>query len=324
MNLSRISVFLGKEFIGAVITFFLVMSVLFILLHSIPGGDPVTRMYPFAPGEIKEQIREHWGLNKPLFEQYIIYMKKVFTLDYRLLDDPESNALKMLMYFLPYTLLLFGTATIISYGMGTALGMMLISEGRGKKLITGLAIILYAIPSFLLAVYFRTWFVFKYQIFPPVELALGDDITVLIQFDTLKSMLPAMALPLLVLVLVGLARPLFLMRDQMTLLAEEPFVLTARAKGLPEQTVHSRHVARNALLPLLNDASINLAIVFGGGILIEYIFTWPGIGMVLLAALIRLNYFTISACIFLLTAVLLLSMMIVDLLNAYLDPRVMI
>jgi ABC-type dipeptide/oligopeptide/nickel transport system permease component len=130
-------------------------------------------------------------------------------------------------------------------------------------------------------VYFRTWFVFKYNIFPPVELTLGDDVTVLLQSDTVTSILPAMVLPLLILVLVGLARPLFLMRDQMTLVAEEPFVLTARAKGLSEKRVHSRHIARNALLPLLNDASINLAIMFGGGILIEYIFAWPGIGMVL-------------------------------------------
>jgi peptide/nickel transport system permease protein len=75
---------------------------------------------------------------------------------------------------------------------------------------------------------------------------------------------------------------------------------------------------------LLNDASINLAIMFGGGILIEYIFTWPGIGMVLLAAIVSLNYFTISACIFLLTVVLLLSMIMVDVLNAYLDPRVVL
>ena len=307
-----------------VITIFLVMSVLFILLHSIPGGDPVTRMFPFAPGEIKEQIREEWGLNKPFFEQYVIYMKKVFTLDYTLLDDPETNALKWLMYFLPYTLLLFGTATIISYATGTVLGMRLISEKGGKNLIIGLAVILYAVPGFLLAVYFRTWFVFKYNIFPPVELTLGDDVTVLLQSDTITSMLPAMVLPLLILVLVGLARPLFLMRDQMTLVAEEPFVLTARAKGLPEKRVHSRHIARNALLPLLNDASINLAIMFGGGILIEYIFTWPGIGMVLLAAIVSLNYFTISACIFLLTVVLLLSMIMVDVLNAYLDPRVVL
>jgi len=122
--------------------------------------------------------------------------------------------------------------------------------------------------------------------------------------------------------LVGLARPLLLLRDHMTLLLDEHFVLTARAKGIPENTVLSKHVARNALLPFLSDASINLALIMSGGILIEYIFSWPGIGTVLFSALKLLYYPTISAAIFLLTLILLFSMILVDIIYAYLDPRV--
>lgn len=108
----------------------------------------------------------------------------------------------------------------------------------------------------------------------------------------------------------------------MTLMLDEPFVLTARAKGLTEGAVLSEHVARCALLPLMSDASINIALIFSGGILIEYIFSWPGIGTQLFNALRLLYYPTIAAAIFLLTLLLLISMVIVDVINVYLDPRV--
>ena len=324
MKRRRIVVFAAKEFAGVIITIFLVMTVLFFLFHSLPGGDPVTRSYPFAAREYKEQLREAWGLNKPLLNQYFLFMERVFTLDFSLFHDRQNDSLRRLMYFVPYTLLLFGTATIISYTIGTFLGMRLLYQRNiGKKFITAAAIFLYTFPAFLLAVYFRTWFVFKYQIFPPVDLHVRD-FTELLQFNTVEALLPAMVLPLIILVMVGLARPLLLMRDHMSLLAEEPFVTTARAKGLTESLISSRHVARNALLPLLNDASINVALMVSGGILIEYVFGWPGVGLVLFRALYLLDILTVSAAIFILTILLLISMIIVDILNAYLDPRVVL
>ncbi|KYK36687.1 MAG: hypothetical protein AYK18_11325 [Theionarchaea archaeon DG-70] len=333
MSRSRILVFTGKKLIGAVITIFLVMSILFVLLHSIPGGDMVTRMHPFASAEVKAQLRQQWGLDKPLLEQYLIYIKKVFTLDYRLVETQQIDAMDILLFFLPFTLLLFGTATVLSYIIGVFLGMRLLSEkGRWRKLISGTSIILYSVPAFILAVYFRTWFVFKYSIFPPVavrvagfsSLYVDESLLSVGRVDLMMALLPGMVLPVLILVMVGLARPLFLLRDQMTIVAEEPFVTTARAKGLSENAVLSRHVARCALLPLLNDASINLALIISGGILIEYVFSWPGIGTVLLLGLKTLNYPTISAGIFLLTVIMLISMIIVDVVNAYLDPRVVL
>lgn len=300
------------------------MSILFVLLHSVAGGDMVTRLHPFASAEEKAELRELWGLDKPLFEQYIIFMKKVFTLDYRLTEDQQTTSMDTLLFFLPYTILLFGTATITSYIIGIYLGVQLLSWRHNglKTLVSGMSIIFYSVPAFVLAISFKRWLIFKYQIFPPVNIFNGEASTLFEHLENIQMLLPAMALPLIVLVLVGLARPLLLLRDHMTLLLDEPFVLTARAKGLSENTVLSEHVARCAILPLMSDASINLALIFSGGILIEYIFSWPGIGMQLFSALRSLYYPTIAAAIFLLTLLLLISMIIVDTLNAYLDPRV--
>ncbi len=326
MKRFRIPIFLTKKIIGAVITIFMVMSILFLLLSSVPGGDMVTRMCPFCGEETKTQLRELWGLDKPLWEQYLVFMKKVFTLDYRLVPDQEITSLDELRFYLPYTLLLFGTATIISYVIGIFLGIRLLSRGENwlKALVSGGAIILYSIPAFVLAVSLKNWLVFRYEIFTPVGVFNEEAATITEHFANMEMLLPAMALPLITLVLVGLARPLLLLKDHMSLLLDEPFVLTARAKGLKENKVLSHHVARCALLPLMSDASINLVLIFSGGILIEYIFSWPGIGTMLFSALRVLDYLTISAAIFLLTVLLLTSMVIVDFLNAYLDPRVVL
>ena len=331
MKKYRIPIFLGKKIAGALITIFLVMSILFLLLHSVPGGDIATRMDPFGSAREKALIRQQWGLYQPLYEQYVIYMKKVFTVDYAVFRDQETDAMDILLMFLPYTLLLFGSATILSYVIGTYLGMRLLSKkGRWETFVSGTSIILYAVPAFVLAVYTRTWFVFKYHIFPPVDIMLAPPATLIVYLDNpsleqlgdMNVVIIGMILPLIVLVMVGLARPLFLMKDQMSVIADEPFVVTARAKGLTEDRIFSRHVARCALLPLLSDASINLALIFSGGILIEYIFNWPGIGQIFFKALKAMHYPTISASIFLLTVMLLISMFIMDMLYAYLDPRV--
>ncbi len=324
MKRSKVLIFFVKKIIGAVITIFLVMSILFVLLNSVAGGDMVTRLHPFASAEEKTMLRELWGLDRPLFEQYVIFMKKVFTLDYRLTPDQETTSMDELLFFFPYTILLFGTATITAYVIGIFLGIKLHSwRNKGlKALVSGFSIILYSVPAFVLAISFRNWLVFKYEVFPPVNIFNVEAATIFEHFENIQMLLPAMILPLMVLVLVGLARPLLLLRDHMTLLLDEPFVLTARAKGLTEDTILSEHVARCAILPLMSDASINLALIFSGGILIEYIFSWPGIGMQLFAALKILYYPTIAAAIFLLTVLLLISLIIVDILNVYLDPRV--
>ena len=323
--------FMGKKIIGVFITVFFVMSILFFLLHAVPGGDIATRMAPFAGAEAKAQIREVWGLDEPLYIQYAVFMKKVFTLDYRPTGTEEIDAMDLILTFLPYTILLFGTATILSYLIGTFIGMRMLSETHsGGKIIALISMILYAIPAFVLAVYFKSWFIFKYHLFSPLNIRIGNFggfnpyENLLTDLQNTGVLLEYMILPTILLIMVGVARPLFLLKDQMTVISKEPFILTAKAKGLTEGRIRSHHLARSALLPLLNDASINIALIISGGILIEYIFNWPGIGTILLHALKALHYPTITASIFLLTLIILISMIITDLFNAYLDPRVMV
>lgn len=336
MKKSRLLRIAVKKVIAGFITIVLVMTMLFVLLRTVPGGDAVDRMYPFIQEVYKERVRTYWGLDKPIFYQYYLFMKKTFTFNFEVLPN-WINASDVILYVLPFTLLLFGTAAVISYVVGALLGISLLS-GKGSKWRSSVVyafIVFYILPSFVLAIFFKSWFVFKWYIFPPVSVSIAKggaiwDIygnvytmkTTMIYTDVVKTLLPEMVLPLIVLVLVGIARPLLLMRDHMALTLGEPHVVTARAKGLTQRAIRFKHVARCALLPLVNDASINLVYIFGGGILIEYVFKWPGVGYILFESLKILNVPLISAAIFILTCILVVSMIVADVVSAYLDPRI--
>ncbi|MBU7037052.1 MAG: ABC transporter permease [Theionarchaea archaeon] len=330
MSWSRLLVFAGKKAAGSLITIFLIMTIVFILMNSVPGGDPVLRRYGLASKEVQDQIREAWGLTRPLYERYILYMKNVFTFNYTLYEDQEYTAVDLLLPLLPYTLLLFGTSTILTYVLGTVVGIRVLARKNKsvENVIAGISIALYALPVFVLAIIFKTWLVFRYEVLPPVSIAVSfmdGHVRSLGDMDFIGNMgtlLPSMVLPLAILVMVGLARPLLLIREQMATLADEPFVTTARAKGLSENDVYSKHIARCALLPLLNDAAVNLALIVSGGIIIEYVFSWPGIGLALFEALKYLDSPVVSCSIFLLTLTLLSLLLVADVVCAYLDPRV--
>jgi len=335
---SRLAKIALKKVGGGAITLFFVMSMLFFILHAVPGGDPVDRMFPFAPQDMKQAIREDWGLDKPLFYQYLIYLKKVITLDFKPLSGERGiNAMHAILFLLPFTLLLFGTAIILSYTIGTVLGVYLLSKKKSqwRTAIVYAFIGFYILPAFVLGIFFKSWLIFKLTVFPPVSISImkgtyafpldlyyGISNIPFTYTEMIRVLLPEMILPVIVLVLVGIARPLLLMRDQMALTLGEPYIMTARAKGLKEKTIRFKHIARCALLPLVNDASINLVYIFGGGILIEYVFSWPGVGLVLFEALKKLNFPFISAAIFVLACVLVVSMIVADVLSAYLDPRI--
>lgn len=334
MKKSRLLRIAVKKVVGGVITLFLVMSILFVLVHIVPGGDPVDRIFFFADEQEKEYLRDSWGLNKPVAHQYYIYMTRLFTFNFELFEGMEHDAFNVILFLLPFTLLLFGTATIISYVTGTLMGVFLLTGKKSKwrSSVVYAFIGFYVFPSFVLAIFFKNWFVFTYYIFPPVSIAVvRENVWMLYAnlfnmpwsyLEMIKILLPEMVLPLIILVLVGIARPLLLMRDHMAVTLGEPHILTAKAKGLKERTIRFRHVARCALLPLVNDASINLVYIFGGGILIEYVFKWPGIGYVLFESMKVLNYPIISVAVFVLTVVLIVSMAVADLVSAYLDPRI--
>lgn len=131
-----------------------------------------------------------------------------------------------------------------------------------------------------------------------------------------------MTLPLLTLVTIGFAGPMLVMRDSMLETMREDFVLTARAKGLPEHVVRDKHAARTALLPIATSFALAVALAVDGALITETIFSWPGMGHALLRSVIEKNFPVTMGVVLVLAAAVLVAHLIVDLLYAWLDPRV--
>lgn len=314
-----------NKFIEIIILFFIILTVLFFLFRAAPG-DPLTKMVDptLTPEDIQLLIAQ-MGLDEPVWKQYIIYIKNFFSgnLGYSFhYGEPVSN---IILDRMPCTILLFTTSTLLAAFVGVVLGKIAAWK-KGSAIDNFLsigALICHTlfIPWFALLVlwalaYKVGWFPLGGIISP--ELWIQDTSIIIKVLDVLHHMF----LPLLTLFFIHLGSYLLLMRSSMLSVLREDYIITARAKGLPDKVIRNKHAARNAALPVITSVGLSLAFSINGGALTEQIFTWPGIGRELIFAVSNNDYPLAQACFLLITAVVLVANLIVDLLYAYMDPRI--
>jgi peptide/nickel transport system permease protein len=226
---------------------------------------------------------------------------------------------------MPCTILLFTTSTLLAAFVGVLLGKISAwKQGTGLDnflSISALVCHTLFIPWFALLIlwalaYKVGWFPLGGIISP--ELWIQDTSIIVKVMDVVHHMF----LPLLTLFIIHLGSYLLLMRSSMLSVLREDYIITARAKGLSDKIIRNKHAAKNAALPVITSVGLSLAFSINGGALTEQIFTWPGIGRELIFAVSNNDYPLAQACFLLITAVVLIANLIVDLLYAYLDPRI--
>ncbi len=223
------------------------------------------------------------------------------------------------------SLLLFGSAVIISYLLGILIGAVL-AWRRGSKLeLTSIVISLffYSMPVFWFGLILLWFFAFTLKWFPLGGFGGVDDQgTPLSGLRYVASVLHHMALPLLNLVILSVAGHILLMRNSMLEVMGEDYITTAKAKGLSERRIMYRHAARNALLPVVTAFALAISGTISGGVLTETIFSWPGMGQFLVTSTIAQDFPSVQGAFFLLALLTILANLVADVLYAYLDPRV--
>ncbi len=319
------SLFLFKKTLELFILFFLILTVLFFLFRLAPG-DPVTRMVdPMLTPEDAAHLIEQMGLDKPLTTQYMIYVKNFFTGNLGFSFHYGEPVARVILSRLPCTLLLFTTSTLLAALAGIFLGK-LSAWHKGSRLdgvlsISALVCHTLFVPWFALMMLWVLgfqvgWFPLGGIISP--ELWIADSSFMIKTLDVLHHML----LPLLTLFIIHVGSYLLLMRSSMLSVLKEDYILTARAKGLTDRVIRNGHAAKNASLPVVTSVGLSLAFSINGGALTEQIFTWPGIGRELIFAVSNNDYPLAQGCFLLIAAVVLSANLIVDLLYAWLDPRI--
>jgi len=221
------------------------------------------------------------------------------------------------------SLLLFGSATIISYLLGIIMGAVLAWRRGSKMELSSIVVSLffYSMPVFWFGLILLWAFAFRWEVFPlggfaDIEAYEAGGITYL------GNVLWHMALPLLNLVILSLAGTILLMRNSMLEVMGEDYITTAKAKGISERRVMYRHAARNAMLPVVTAFALSISGVISGGVLTETIFSWPGMGAFLVTATIAQDFPSVQGAFYLLALLTILANLIADVLYAYLDPRV--
>lgn len=306
--------------------FFLILSGLFLLFHLAPG-DPVTRMIdPGMTAEDAEILIAQLGLDRPLWLQYLYYVKNFFTGNFGVSFHYGQPVINIIGRRLPNTILLFTTSVLLSAAAGVFWGKI-VAWYKGRPIDTWVTIFALVCHTLFLPwiallfiwifAYHVGWFPLNGMITPELWLDPSSAF-----FVKAADILHHMLLPLLTLFIIHVGAYLLIMRSSMLETLKEDYILTARAKGLSEKHVRNRHAAPNAYLPVVTTIGLSLAFSINGGALTETVFSWPGIGRELIFAVSNNDYPLAMASFLFISIVVLVANLVVDLLYAYLDPRI--
>ena len=323
MRNARLAI-LRKGFNSA-ITLVLVVILNFFLFRVIPG-NPLSHLRdnPRLSDEFKEKMVEQFGLDQPIHVQFVEYMKNVFVLDFgNSFNQPLTPALDIILGNLKYTLILTGTSSILMIVIGMSIGVIAAWK-RGSKFDTGsmaFSLFFYAMPTFWFAMMLIAVFAIELDWFPTDSaMPYGTDLE--LTFESISDLLYHLVLPATSLTLGSIAAFSLIMRGSLIDVMTEDYITTARAKGLSESQVLSKHAVPNAMLPMVALIAIDLAFVVGGAFQTEVVFDYPGIGWLTVKATFDQNYPVLEGAFFIIALVVILANLVADILLVYLDPRI--
>ncbi|GAW92505.1 ABC transporter permease [Calderihabitans maritimus] len=315
-----------KRITDYLIAFIIILCLNFFLPRMLPG-DPLTAIYgeealiSMTPA-LKSQLIERFGLDKPLYHQFLIYLTSLAKGDLGYSYYYQTPVAGLILGTLPWTILLVGLALVISTLLGFILGLESgWKRGRpaDKAILTGM-MFLNGFPDFFIGILLLVIFGVVLGLFP-LSGALSP-YAGLSGFALLKDILWHLTLPLVSLAVVEISASYLLTRATVISVLGEPFILTARAKGLAEKRIKYRHAGRNSLLPIITGTGIRLGRVFTGALFVEVVFAYPGMGLLVYNSLTARDYPVLQGIFFLVTIGVMGANLLVDLVYKKLDPRV--
>ncbi|MEJ8859460.1 ABC transporter permease [Variovorax robiniae] len=316
--------FLLTRVLQGVMALLLIAVVNFMLVHAAPG-DPASVLAGEAGAsdpQFVAQLRQQFGLDQPMTTQLATYIGKVLHLDLGFSYRQQQPVMQLILDRLPATLLLTGSAFVLSLLFGVTLGALSARKVGTwvDSAITVVALAFYAMPPYWLAL--MAVLVFSVQLgwlpgfgFSTVGSGLSG---IALALDIAKHLV----LPALTLALFYMAVYARMTRASMLEVAQMDFVKTARAKGVRPHRILRAHVLRNALLPVVTLAGIQAGGLIGGAVLAETVFAWPGIGRLMFDALLQRDYSLLLGVFLVTAAMAVLFNLITDLVYTLVDPRI--
>ncbi|MEM0092561.1 MAG: ABC transporter permease [Saccharolobus sp.] len=273
----------------------------------------------------KESLISAYGLNQPIIDKYFIQMYNLLRFNFGdayFLQAPSGSrqVSAIIAYYLPNTILLFTTATIIFIIVGTIIGLLSAKSRFWEKVIAIIAVIHSSIPTWWLGFVLIAALAYSIKIFPSGGMTSVPPPKN--PFDYGISVLYHMALPLITIFIVNVGGFAYIVRSLVASIMKEDFIITAKARGLPDSRILYRHVLRSASPSIATQAILALAGSLGGSLTTEVVFQWPGVGLLTYIAITLDDLPIILGITYVLTIVLLLGLFLGELVYGILDPRI--
>lgn len=313
---------LGHRLLAGLAVVFGVVMLTFFLLHAAPG-DPVDLMLgPTATPQQLAAQRQALGLDKALPVQFVGWIARFARGDWGTSIAKGRPVRAVLGAAWPPTVRLVALSLLLSYLLGIAVGAVQAarSASRLDTVLSVLTVTLFAMPGYWLGLMLVLVFTYWGRVLPAFG-AAGFDADYLTGGAWLADRLRHLALPLATLTLIGVGGAARFVRGAMLETLSQPFITTARAKGLAPARVIGRHALRNALVPVVTLLGLSLPALFSGAVFVEAVFAWPGVGRVLVEAVQGRDYPVVMAATAVSAALVVAGNLLADVLAAWLDPR---
>ena len=292
-----------------------VLTLIFVLVRVAPGDPAVAVLGDYASKEAVDSLRERMGLNQPLWKQYFSFLFELGRGDLGRSLISGVPVASQVRAALPYTLELTFAGIFLGLVFGIPLGILTALRRNGLIDYLGRAFSLagLSVPSFFLGILLMLIFSIKLEFFPVV--GGGDLFNIL---DTLYYLfLPALTLGLIMTTYVTRVT-----RSSMLNTLQEDYIRTARSKGLREQVVIISHAFQNALIPVISITGINVIVLIGSSVMVEIVFSRPGLGKLIVGAMKQRDYITLQSIMVIYAGCVVLVNLITDLLYGIVDPRI--
>jgi len=314
---------------------FLGITVITFLIIQLAPGNPVSLKLQQMGGEgirtetvsreVIEQTKKMYGLDKPLYVQYGLWLKRVVTLDFGESYKDHRSVMVKIREALPVTLLLNIISIFLIYFISIPIGVYsaVSPDSRWDKLMTLVLFFLYSLPSFWVAMMLIIYLAGgeHLNIFPMVGI-ISPGAEQLSWMGKIGNVIWHLVLPVIILTYGGLAFMSRFSRSQILEVVRQDYIRTARAKGLSERTVIYKHALRNSLIPLVTLMGTLLPGLIGGSVIVEQIFSIPGMGKLGFEAVLSRDYPTVMAIAAIEAILTLVSLLISDFLYVVVDPRI--
>jgi peptide/nickel transport system permease protein len=317
--------YLVRRFASLLVTLWVAVTIVFVLFRLVPGDPATVLAGPLASAEAKAALTADLGLDRPLIEQYGVYLGSIVQGDLGTSysqRQPVSNL--ALPAFLNTFILVFVTF-VFAYGIGALLGVVLAWYRGTKREAAGtfVALVLRGAPSFWIAILAITVFAVELGWLPAagmtdIESLGAETLGTYLSLDFLHHLV----LPVAAATVFAVGLPLLLVRNTMLEVIGTQYMELAEAKGVSRGRLMFKHGARNAMLPAVNASAQFIAWAMGGMVVIENVFSWPGLGREIVGALEARDYMLAQGSLLLIALLVVTLNLIADLVSAYLDPRI--